>query len=403
MSDLAVWMDGRGRIGTLSQIRGKMSFAYTPEALESGLGLPLLSVSLPTASRPARGAAVHAFFNGLLPEGEARRMIAYDFGIDPDDVFALLGALGRDCAGALILLAPDEAPPVHGAPAPVSEAHIAERIRNLRFAPLGVDQELRVSLAGMQEKLLLTQVEEGWALPVNGAPSTHILKPRHQLLSGSIANEAMCMRFAHHLGLPAASVEIQTFEEVEVLVVERFDRQRDQAGVRRIHQEDFCQAHGLEPERKYETAGGPSLARCASTISDWAPGRDSLWALLDLSTVNVLIGNADAHAKNLGFLHGADGSVALAPAYDLMSTTFYPQVSTVAGMRMNGKTDIDAIDAEDLGREGATWGLDPVEARTRVDGLIDAAPAAISTAAAETDAPEGLIGHLTERVRRLAG
>lgn len=112
MSDLSVWMDGHGVVGTLAQRRGGLAFAYAPEVLRRGLGIPLLSVVLPTRSRPFRGASVHAFFNGLLPEGDARRMIAHDFGISPDDTFALLGALGRDCAGALVLLPRGEEPPI---------------------------------------------------------------------------------------------------------------------------------------------------------------------------------------------------------------------------------------------------------------------------------------------------
>ena len=395
-------MNSRLRIGTLTMTRGAMSFTYTPDALGLGLGVPVLSVSLPTVNRPMRGTSVHAFFNGLLPEGDARRMIAHDFGIDPGDAFALLAALGRDCAGALVILPEGEDPPADGTPVPVSAPDIGERIRNLRFSPLGVDQQLRVSLAGMQEELLLARGAEGWALPVDGAPSTHILKPRHRLLGDSIANEAMCMRVAHHLGIPVAPIEIITFDGVEVLAIERFDRRRDGDLVERIHQEDLCQAHGLEPERKYEAAGGPSLRRCATTISDWSPTRRSIEQLLDLTTVNVLVGNADAHAKNLGLLHGREGSIELAPAYDIMSTTFYPAVSTLAAMNVNGTPDIDLVTAHDLVAEARSWGLPATRASERIHELIEAAPAAITAAADDIDAPDDLVAHLTARARRLA-
>lgn len=395
-------MNSRLRIGTLTMTRGAMSFTYTPDALGLGLGVPVLSVSLPTVNRPMRGTSVHAFFNGLLPEGDARRMIAHDFGIDPGDAFALLAALGRDCAGALVILPEGEDPPADGTPVPVSAPDIGERIRNLRFSPLGVDQQLRVSLAGMQEKLLLARGAEGWALPVDGVPSTHILKPRHRLLGDSIANEAMCMRVAHHLGIPVAPIEIITFDGVEVLAIERFDRRRDGDLVERIHQEDLCQAHGLEPERKYEAAGGPSLRRCATTISDWSPTRRSIEQLLDLTTVNVLVGNADAHAKNLGLLHGREGSIELAPAYDIMSTTFYPAVSALAAMNVNGTPDIDLVTAHDLVAEARSWGLPATRASERIHELIEAAPAAITAAAGDIDAPDDLVAHLTARARRLA-
>lgn len=255
----------------------------------------------------------------------------------------------------------------------------------------------------MQEKLLLARGAKGWALPRDGVPSTHIVKPRHRLLGGTIANEAICMRVARHLGIPVATIEITSFDGVEALVIERFDRRRDGDRVERVHQEDLCQAHGLEPERKYEAAGGPSLRRCARTISDWSPTRRSIEQLRDLTTLNVLLGNADAHAKNVGLLHGPEGSIALAPAYDLMSTTFYPAVSTRAAMHVNGTADIDQIAVADLIAEAASWGLP--RAHTPPSGSMNSSrphPAAVTAAADEIAAPDGLIEHLMARARRLA-
>lgn len=140
-------MNRRDPIAVLTKLRSSAVLRYTPEALDRGLGIPVLSVSLPTVNRPLRGTSVHAFFSGLLPEGDARRMIAHDFGIDPGDTFALLATLGRDCAGALVILPDGHDLPAEATPTPISDAEIADRIRNLRFSPLGVDQDLRVSLA----------------------------------------------------------------------------------------------------------------------------------------------------------------------------------------------------------------------------------------------------------------
>lgn len=161
-------------------------------------------------------------------------MLAYDFGLDERDVFALLEALGRDCAGALILLPEGEQPVVGGQPEPASDDEIARRLRELRFHPLGVDQRVRVSLAGMEEKLLLARSDGGWGLPVDGAPSTHILKPAHPLLPLSIANEALCLRTASHLGMRVADVGIVEFSDVTALVVERYDRVHTPDGVVRF-------------------------------------------------------------------------------------------------------------------------------------------------------------------------
>jgi serine/threonine-protein kinase HipA len=402
VSGLSVWMHGR-HVGALSRRRDELTFAYTPEARELGAGRPLLSVSMPTRPRVYRGRVPHAFFNGLLPEGEARRMIAYDFGVDERDVFGLLGAIGRDCAGALVIIPEGEEPGLEGPPEPVTDAEIAERIRQLRFSPLGVDERIRLSLAGVQEKMLLSRLGDAWALPVDGAPSTHILKPAHQLMVDSIANEAFCMRVARHLDLRVAEVQGCDFDGVGALVVERYDRADPGGGrpVIRLHQEDFCQAHALEPNRKYEEAGGPSLRQCAQTLRQWAPGIIDIERLLDLTTLNVILGNADAHAKNLSLLHESDGQIHLAPAYDLMATTHYPTVSTIPGMFVNGVRDVTATTQQDLTHEAVAWGLAPSRAKERIADLLERAPDAAHRAAAEILPPAGLLDELVARASRM--
>lgn len=137
------------QVGIFSRHRDIFSFQYTDEAVAGSAGRPLLSVSMPTRSRMYRGKLPQVFFDGLLPEGEIRKMIAYDFGLDEADVFGLLQELGRDCAGALIILPEGERPAAEGKPEPISEDEVARRLRELRFHPLGVDQRVRVSLAGM--------------------------------------------------------------------------------------------------------------------------------------------------------------------------------------------------------------------------------------------------------------
>ena len=142
MAALDVWMYG-AQIGALSRRGGTFSFRYDVGAVAGGAGRPLLSVSMPTRSRPYRGQLPLVFFDGLLPEGDIRRMIAYDFGLDDRDVFALLKALGRDCAGAPIILPEGEQPVAGGQPELISDEEIARRLRELRFHPLGVDQRVR--------------------------------------------------------------------------------------------------------------------------------------------------------------------------------------------------------------------------------------------------------------------
>ena len=401
MTALAVWMYGR-QIGSLTRSRGQLVFTYSPAALGLGIGRPLLSIGLTTRTRPYRGRGVEAFFAGLLPEGEARRMIAYDFGLESDDVFGLLAALGRDCAGALVILPEGEPLPVAGTPEPVADTEIAQRIRALRFAPLGVDQRIRVSLAGVQEKLLLARAGTRWCLPVDGAPSTHVLKPAHPLLTDSIANEGFCLRLAARAGVRVAVAKVCTFAGVEVLCVERYDRRSDATGTTiRIHQEDFCQARGLGAERKYEVTGGPSFAQCADILDQWGRGREDLEQLLDLVVVNIVIGNADAHAKNLSVLHTPEGRVELAPAYDLMSTTHYPQVSTTPGMFIGGVRDMTQVAPGNIMDEARSWGMSAGAAEDRVQSLLDRIPTAAALAARDIAPPAGLPDAVVLRAQQL--
>jgi serine/threonine-protein kinase HipA len=251
----------------------------------------------------------------------------------------------------------------------------------------------------MQEKLLLSRLADGWGLPVDGAPSTHILKPAHPFLVGSVLNEAFCMRIAHHLGVDVAAVEVRRFDDVTVLVVERYDRAPSDGldPVARIHQEDFSQAHAVGSRRKYEEAGGPSLLDCARMLLRWSSS-EQLDRLLDIVTVNALVGNADAHAKNLALLHGVDGRVQLAPGYDIMATTLYPDVSTTAGMFINGLRDLTAVRRDDLVREAERWGLAHSRAAERVDRLLTHAEQAIGRAAADVRPPDSLVAAVLTRL-----
>ena len=406
MSGLAVWMYGR-QIALFARQRDTLSLAYTPDALELGAGRPLLSISMPTRTRRYSGGVPHAFFNGLLPEGEARQMIAYDFGV-ADNAFDLLNAIGRDCAGALVIVPDGEVPNEDGVPEPIPDAEVAERIRLLPIAPLGVDEKIRASLAGMQQKLLLSRLGDGWGLPANGAPSTHIIKPPSQdaRFPNLIANEAFCLHIARHLGLSVADVAISEFDGLPVLIIERYDRtEPDGRGhVTRVHQEDFCQARGYDGTRtrKYESQGGPSLRQCATTLTDWSQEPDQLERLLDVTTLNVLVGNADGHGKNLSLLHGRNGQIQLAPIYDVFASIWYPEHSTEPGMHVNGIRDITAITRDDLIAEATSWGLHREVAADRIEQLLSRAEDAVARAADELRPPDDLAELVQARARTFA-
>jgi serine/threonine-protein kinase HipA len=250
-------------------------------------------------------------------------------------------------------------------------------------AVLGVGGRVRVSLAGVQEKLLLTRMPGGkWGRPVDGTPSTHILKPEIARFPNTVENEAFCMRLAKNLGLSAASVETTLVNGRKLIIVQRYDRVIHQDGsVQRLHQEDFCQATGVLPDKKYQEDGGPSLTRIAGILQAVAPAAD-IEALLRAVVLNVLIGNGDAHAKNFSLLHHPSGALGLAPLYDLMSTLYYGDERLA--MYIDSVQRTRRVTADRILNEAARWALSRRRASQIIADIIDRAPDAVALAIAET-------------------
>lgn len=401
---LVIWLYGI-RVALVEQERDRLRLRYTNEALERyALGVPLLSLSLPlTPGRYPHG-VVRAFLDGLLPEGEPRRAVAADFDLRAGDTYGLIRALGRDCAGALVIQPDDEPPPPQPTTKtaePLTAAAIGDLVANLRSAPLGVDARVRISLAGVHEKLLLTRMPDGsWGRPVEGTPSTHILKPQLAEYPNTVENEAFCMRLARHLGLFVSAVETMTVSGRRVIIVERYDRNvRPDGTVERIHQEDFCQATAIPPERKYEEDGGPTLRRIAGILQGVA-GPDSLERLLRAVTVNVLIGNGDAHGKNFSLLHDASGSLRLAPLYDLVSTLVYGDDRLA--MYVDNVQRTNRVTADRIVNEAARWGLSRGRASEIIAEILDRAPAAAQAARDETEGvPTGVLKVVDSQLAQL--
>lgn len=404
MSDrIAIWLYDT-RVATVERERGRMRLRYTPEAIASfPAGTPLLSLQLPLRQDSFPNGIVCSFLDGLLPEGEARRAIAEDFDLRANDTFGLAQALGRDCAGALVIQ-PDgsQAPPQATVltAEPLDEDELARLVDNLRNAPLGVNRRVRMSLAGVQEKLLLTRLPDGrWGRPVDGTPSTHILKPEIRDYPQTVENEAFCMRVAKRLGMSVADVQTTAVGGRKLIVVSRYDRVVAlSGGVERIHQEDFCQATGTAPAHKYEEDGGPSLRKIAGILSEADP--DSLDSLLRAVTLDVVIGNGDAHAKNFSLLHDRAGALRLAPLYDLLSTLTYGDDRLA--MYIDDVRRTNCVTFDRLLNEAATWGLSQVRAADIVTDLIARLPAAVERAAAETPGvPKEILDIVASQLDRL--
>jgi serine/threonine-protein kinase HipA len=288
-----------------------------------------ISLTMPlTGSRYGPEVAVPWLMN-LLPEGEPLRAMTHALGVARDDVLGLIAETGRDLAGALTISAPRTAE--RPAYRKIEESLDLERIiAELPSKPFLVGEDgVSMSLAGAQEKLPVALVSGSVAIPVNGASSTHILKPDNPRLAGSVQNEALCMVLARRCGLNVAPVTTGLAGERSYLLVERYDRTGEGGAVQRLHQEDFCQALGRPPAAKYEFNGsgvrGPSLAEMFALVRAHMTARD-INALLDAVIFNIAIGNVDSHAKNYSVLL-APRRIELAPLYDLMSGLNWPNIT----------------------------------------------------------------------------
>lgn len=316
-------------IGDLTQSAGgAITFEYAEDYLGQPGATPL-SLSLPLVPGPHRSRTTRAFLNGLLPDSlEVRERWARRFGVSPANPFALLRHMGVDCAGAAqfgggsVQDALVEAG--SGTLEPLMDEQLGARLVALRQDEAGwaVAGE-RWSLAGAQSKFAIARSAAGqWCEPTGGAPSTHIVKPGVTGYREQALNEHLCMTVARHVGLNAATTEYTVFAGAPALVVTRYDRRRTVAGhVLRVHQEDMCQALGVEPRRKYEASEGPTAVQVARLVNDATEGRDTL-DLVDALAFNYLIGAPDAHAKNYSLLL-AGTHARLAPLYDVASALPY--------------------------------------------------------------------------------
>ena len=327
---LNVFLNGR-LVGVLRrETTGAIDFQYADDWL-SWSNTFAVSLSLPLREDRYIGQPVVNVFDNLLPDSDPiRRRVAERVGAEGADAFSLLTALGHDCVGALQFL-PDGTDP--GRPGditgkPVSDDQIAEIIRNLAAAPLGMgeDAEFRISIAGAQEKTALMFRDGRWLKPVGTTATTHILKPQiGQLpngidLSNSVENEYLCLKLLEAFGVPVANAEIAEFGGRKTLVVERFDRLWTTDGrLLRLPQEDCCQALSVPPTRKYQSEGGPGMREIINLLKGSDTPEADIATFMRASIVFWLLGATDGHAKNFSIFLSPGGGFRMTPLYDVLT------------------------------------------------------------------------------------
>ena len=336
------------KTGVLEQDdNANLRFQYNREYLNSDTAKSI-PVSMPLTDSAYANSVVKLYFSGILPDESARRRLARALGISENNPFGMLEVIGGECAGALSLLPLDADFPVSDAPDTIlDQKQLSELLQELRGNPLlGSRQDMRLSLAGAQDKIAVKVIDNQVALVRNGEPTTHILKPCIQDLGGTAENEFFCMTLAARVGITAPEVRFSETGNTQYILVKRFDRQElSDSVVQRLHQEDFCQALSIPPELKYEDEGGPEVAQSQELLRRVVnqPAADRL-IFLRMLIFHYLVGNADAHAKNYALLYSSDADApSLAPIYDVLCTAVYPSLAKNLAMRIGGRNVPDTM------------------------------------------------------------
>jgi serine/threonine-protein kinase HipA len=371
---LNVFFD-REFVGKLTQDDGgQMIFQYGESWLAKDAPMAL-SRSLPLRPEPFSQKECRGFFGGTLPEEGSRKVIARILGISDKNDFAMLEQIGGECAGAITFLPEErEIPDEELSYRDLTDEELARILRELPRRPLMAGEEgVRVSLAGAQHKIAVRLNGDTISIPRGSAPSSHILKPAVATYAGVVYDEAFCMKLAAACGLNVAPVSIGHVEDIDYLLAERYDRIRNEDGtVTRLHQEDFCQALGIPSDHKYQVEGGPGLPECFELVREasTAPALDVI-ALLDAVIFNLLIGNYDAHGKNFSLLYPSNGSIRLAPLYDLVSTIYYPELVDTMAMKIGTEAKSELILPEHVARFAKETGLGGAQTLARAASLAE--------------------------------
>jgi serine/threonine-protein kinase HipA len=324
-------------VGCWETARQGERLVYFDEWIRDEQSRPL-SLSLPflPGNAPHQGQVVTDYFDNLLPDSDAiRRRLARRHRVGGTDAFQLLAKLGRDCVGAIQVLPEDEAPSdIHGINGePLNVAAVAQQLRNTTSdQALGQhdhDEDLRLSIAGAQEKTALLRLDGQWVRPRGSTPTTHILKlplglvgHRQADMRTSVENEWLCSKIMAAYEIPIARCEIEHFEDQKALVVERFDRtpSSDGSWIIRLPQEDLCQATATSPLRKYQSDGGPGIAHIMNLLLGSDSAEQDRNNFFKTQIIFWVLAATDGHAKNFSIAHLPGGHYRATPIYDVLSS-----------------------------------------------------------------------------------
>lgn len=338
MSTLDVYFETR-RIGLIDSSAEGPGFTYDAAWLDTPGAFPV-SILMPLSPARIEPNIFLPWVQNLLPEGGQLRAIGTTLGAAADDVIGILNEIGRDTAGALSIGKPGSTSPADWRPV-TSQKDLERILEELPSKPfLAGEDGVSMSLAGVQSKLGVALDGGGRiCIPLNGSPSTHILKPDSTRLSGSVQNEALCLTLARRCGLSVPDVTTGTAGARRFFLISRYDRLLLRGRWRRLHQEDFCQALGKPPASKYEAnqtgIKGPTAADMVALARRKMGAREIL-VLLDHLIFNVLACNTDAHAKNYSLMISGRG-FDMTPLYDVMCAEAWDGITRNLAQTIAGK------------------------------------------------------------------
>jgi serine/threonine-protein kinase HipA len=324
-------------VGILEQNqKGKLRFHYLENAEHA------ISISLPLKEKNFDQAHTLPFFTGLLPEKfQTLNTIAKILGSDPHNVFDLLSMLGFDCQGAVSFhLLSEPIQTYDNTPLKaviMSEIDLEKKILQLESDPFFIKKEgFRAILSGPQEKVPVCVVDDQVAIPEKGHFTTHILKPGFASFENKIVNEYFCLRLAKRMGLHVVNVKLKKANKTSYLLIPRYDREIQGKLIKHYHQEDFCQALGYEASEKYQKNSGPGYKSCFTLLQKTNIPAIDRNHFMRMIIFNYLIGNMNAHAKNISLRYLSPKHIQLAPFYDLscslVASNSYDMSMKIAGV-----------------------------------------------------------------------
>ncbi|MDQ2623398.1 MAG: type II toxin-antitoxin system HipA family toxin [Actinomycetota bacterium] len=396
---------------------GRLAFEYEDSYREDPGRTPL-SLSMPVDVKRHADQVITPWLWGLLPDNDAvLRRWAREFHVSASSAFSILSTpVGHDCAGAVRFLNEEtgRSPEGQAGVTWLTDEEVGEKLRELRSDKtswLGQGFTGQFSLAGAQAKTALLLENGRWGIPYGDIPTTHILKPAIDGIDDHDLNEHLCLDAAGRAGLISARSSITDFDGQTAVVVERYDRvPRPDGRIRRIHQEDLCQALRVHPRDKYQNEGGPTPSEIANLFRDSMPPQaslESVWRFAESLAWNWIIGGTDAHAKNYSLLL-AGPDVRLAPLYDVASALPYGVHEKKLRLAMKIGTSYEVFPRRNTWPGAArTLGLDPDELIAKVTELTEAAPDAFADSANHPDVeglgrelPAKLVDLVAERSKR---